>query len=636
MAGARSWWSALSLRSKGLIVVALPVLPVTFFWSVIAAGIFWQAPPANTPTRRLEVQADTARVGAALARAEAAARASSAAGDPRPGATLSDARAEVDSRLAALDDRLLDPGVRGAFGRLRAQVIDALAAFAAAEVAPDADAREASLVRGAALAEEARAALDVLEAEQTALTSARTAANRRRGWFWLVVLLTGSAVCVGGGFAAALAVVRSVRRRADILMHEANRLANGEVIDDLALGDDEVGQLAERLRLISYRLRQREHDLRDASRSLDEFFNVSRDLFCIAGFDGYFKRLNPAWTIALGHSLDDLTLRPFIDWVHPDDRQKTLSELSHLTTGHDTLSFENRYRHADGSYRWLLWTSHPDPATGAIYASARDITEYRLAMDQLAAANHALAEQAAQLEASNRELEAFSYSVSHDLRAPLRAIDGFAQVIDEDQANRLDQHGRDALRRVRAAAQRMGTLIDELLNLSRLSRMDMARESVDLSALASGVLTELGEREPDRCPDVRVQPGLAADGDPRMLRIALQNLLDNAWKYTGRTAGPRIEVGERSQGQTRVFYVRDNGAGFDMRYAARLFGAFQRLHSEREFQGTGVGLATVQRVVRRHGGEIWAEAAPNAGATFFFTLGPGQEDANGSAVDSAR
>jgi light-regulated signal transduction histidine kinase (bacteriophytochrome) len=222
----------------------------------------------------------------------------------------------------------------------------------------------------------------------------------------------------------------------------------------------------------------------------------------------------------------------------------------------------------------------------------------------------------------NRELEAFSYSVSHDLRAPLRAIDGFSQVIEEDQAARLDDEGRDALRRVRAAASRMGVLIDELLSLSRITRQELRGEAVDLTAMANSLLVELARQWPDRRVTATVADGLMTYGDPRMLRIALQNLLHNAWKYTGKVDDARVEVGTTGEGDARVFHVRDNGAGFDTNHAGKLFGAFQRLHSERDFEGTGIGLATVQRIVHRHGGRIWAESQVGRGATFFFTIGP--------------
>ncbi len=234
-----------------------------------------------------------------------------------------------------------------------------------------------------------------------------------------------------------------------------------------------------------------------------------------------------------------------------------------------------------------------------------------------------VAERTAQLNAANRELEAFSYSVSHDLRAPLRSIDGFSQAVLEDCADRLDDQGRDYLKRVRAATQHMGQLIDDLIKLARVARAEIRREAVDLGALAGEVLAELQKREPDRRVECRIEPGLTAEGDARLLRVALDNLLGNAWKFTGRQPRPRIEFGAhlRETGGP-VFFVRDNGAGFDMTYAGKLFGAFQRLHSLSEFPGTGVGLATVQRIVHRHGGRVWAEAAVGKGATFYFTLSP--------------
>jgi len=227
-----------------------------------------------------------------------------------------------------------------------------------------------------------------------------------------------------------------------------------------------------------------------------------------------------------------------------------------------------------------------------------------------------------QLEEANRELEAFSYSVSHDLRAPLRAIDGFSEAILHDCADRLDDGGKDSLRRVRAAATRMGVLIDELLNLSRLNRIEVQRQHVDIVSSANAIVADLARRTPARSVDVQIEPGLAVEADPELVHIALHNLLDNAWKYTGKTPSARIEIGVCPNGVAKVFHVRDNGAGFEMAYANRLFGAFQRLHGDRDFEGTGIGLAIVQRIVHRHGGRIWAESAVNAGATFYFTLEP--------------
>lgn len=226
----------------------------------------------------------------------------------------------------------------------------------------------------------------------------------------------------------------------------------------------------------------------------------------------------------------------------------------------------------------------------------------------------------AELEAANQELEAFSYSVSHDLRAPLRAIDGFSSALQE-QAGGLDAAGRKHLERIRAATARMGQLIEDLLGLSRVVRADMAREAVDLSVIAREVMDELRRSAPERGLQLVIADGLRAEGDPRLLRILLENLLHNAWKYSSRALQARITFGsEIAADGGRVFIISDNGAGFDMRYADKLFGAFQRLHSDQEFPGTGVGLATARRIVHRHGGRIWADSAPGQGATFRFTL----------------
>jgi signal transduction histidine kinase len=224
------------------------------------------------------------------------------------------------------------------------------------------------------------------------------------------------------------------------------------------------------------------------------------------------------------------------------------------------------------------------------------------------------------LQDANRELEAFSYSVSHDLRTPLRGIDGFSQALVEDAGPALPPEARRHIERIRNATQRMGHLIDDILALSKVSRVDMKPERVDLSDLAAQVVADLRRQSPSREVTVTIAPDLSATGDPRLLRVALENLLDNAWKFTGRRDHATIEVGQAHDGVVPAFYVRDNGAGFDPAYADKLFGPFQRLHAASEFPGTGVGLATVQRIVRRHGGRVWAEGKPEQGACFYFTL----------------
>jgi signal transduction histidine kinase len=265
---------------------------------------------------------------------------------------------------------------------------------------------------------------------------------------------------------------------------------------------------------------------------------------------------------------------------------------------------------------------------GRIEEQKRELQQHALGLEQRVAErtqelehrNEQLRRNAAELLASNSELDAFAYSVSHDLRAPLRSIDGFSQVLLEDYAAQLGDAGRDSLQRVRAASQRMATLIDDLLKLARVTRAEMRTEHVDLSALAGDIVTDIQRAAPDHQVEFAIAPGLEAQGDSRLLRVVLDNLLRNGWKYSAKRPQPRVEFTAVEQNGDRVFVIKDNGAGFDMRYADKLFGVFQRLHSASEFEGTGVGLATVRRIVNRHGGRIWAEGVVDQGATFFFTL----------------
>ncbi|MGV8125043.1 MAG: GAF domain-containing protein [Candidatus Xenobiia bacterium LiM19] len=239
-----------------------------------------------------------------------------------------------------------------------------------------------------------------------------------------------------------------------------------------------------------------------------------------------------------------------------------------------------------------------------------------------------VAERTAQMETSNRELESFAYTVSHDLRAPLRTIDGFSQVLLEDYLDKLDDTGQDFLTRIRKGAQTMGQLIDSLLHLSRMTRGEMSRETVNLTTMARETAREFDENEPERNVEWVIESGLVVSGDPRLLKTLLQNLLGNAWKFSSKRKDSRIEFGtvttqhaiERWGIERPVYYIRDNGAGFDMKYYGKLFGVFQRLHRNDEFPGTGVGLASVQRIVHRHGGTIWGESRIDQGATFYFTL----------------
>lgn len=267
-----------------------------------------------------------------------------------------------------------------------------------------------------------------------------------------------------------------------------------------------------------------------------------------------------------------------------------------------------------------------------VSAAIRDVTRRKLYEADIQKLNMDLNQRAAQLEAANQELESFSYSVSHDLRAPLRSIDGFSHAVLEDFGALLPPEGRGYLERIRAAAQRMAVLIDDLLNLSRVTRTPPNIRFVNISKIADDVLADLRESQPERIIELKIMPDLMVDGDPHLLRIVLMNLLSNSWKFTSKIPSAAIEFGQLSRVKVRTFFVRDNGAGFDMAYADKLFGVFQRLHSISDYPGTGIGLATVQRIVRIHGGHIWAESEEGKGATFYFTL---NGETNGEQDDLA-
>ena len=290
--------------------------------------------------------------------------------------------------------------------------------------------------------------------------------------------------------------------------------------------------------------------------------------------------------------------------------------------------FETQMRRCDGSLVWVQEDSSVEGDTDgqALYykGSLQDITVRKCAEDEICLLNadleNRVAERTAQLEAANRELEAFSYSVSHDLRAPLRGISGFSQALMEDYGEQIDEKGHKYLEYIRSAGLHMDRLIEGLLRLSRLGRAEMQPGRLDLSAMVSDLAAKLQHSQPERSVEFAIAPEISAYADANLMSIALHNLIENAWKFTSRQPAARIEFNTlRKDGRT-VYYLRDNGAGFNASAAQRIFGAFQRQHSEAEFPGTGIGLATVERIIHRHGGLIWAEGAPGEGATFYFTL----------------
>lgn len=353
----------------------------------------------------------------------------------------------------------------------------------------------------------------------------------------------------------------------------------------------------------------------------DRYFELSRDMICVLGFDGYLKTANPAWKWALGFSYEELLGRPFIELVHPDDRKATLAENEKLMNGGETIYFENRYFCKDGSWRWFAWSARAAIPQKVIYGTARDITDRKQALEKIEQLNTDLQRYTRQLEESNKELEAFSYSVSHDLRAPLRHIDGFVKMLAKQSEGKLDDRGRRYLDIIADSARKMGALIDDLLVFSRMNRTELRRSKVSTDSLVHQAVDELQNEVSERDIHWHIDALPEVEADPAMLQQVWVNLISNAVKYTRPRKPAEIEIGCAESGNGEyVFFVHDNGVGFDMQYAHKLFGVFQRLHREEEFEGTGIGLANVSRIVHRHGGRVWAEGKPDAGATFYFSL----------------
>jgi PAS domain S-box-containing protein len=349
----------------------------------------------------------------------------------------------------------------------------------------------------------------------------------------------------------------------------------------------------------------------------------------VAPVTGRYLRVNPRFCEISGYSEEELLRMTFRDLTHPDDRENDGAAHERMVSGETTeVNREKRYLRKDGRTVWIQINASVirDLAGRPMRTLAVivDISERMRAEEEVQKLNADLEqrveERTAQLEAANKELEAFSYSVSHDLRAPLRAVDGFSQAVLDDYASQLPEDCARYLRRIRAGAQKMGNLIDDLLTLSRLSRAPLGKRRVDTGILVKGVLEDLQSLPHARQVDVRIGELPSCLCDPALLKQVWINLLSNALKYTLKKETPVVEIGCTRQPEGDVYFVRDNGTGFDMRYANKLFGVFQRLHRAEDYEGTGVGLAIVQRIIQRHGGRVWAEAEVDRGATFYFTL----------------
>lgn len=358
----------------------------------------------------------------------------------------------------------------------------------------------------------------------------------------------------------------------------------------------------------------------------DRLLEASLDPMVAINLEGKFTYVNEAMVKITGIPRDALIGSDHFGCLSEPEKGKE-GLLQALTKGSIT-DYPLTFRHTDGHLTDALCNASVYRDKGGkvvgVFAAARDITERTRAEEEVMKLNLELEQRVrdrtAQLESANCELESFSYSVSHDLRAPLRSLDGFSQAILEEYSDQLDEKGKDYLGRIRLASQRMGHLIDDMLKLSRLTRSEMRLENVDLTDIAREIGDELRKAEPGRKVEFIIEEGVTAWGDLPLLRTVMQNLLSNSWKFTSRHDNGVIQFGVSEMAGKKIYFVKDDGAGFDMAYSDKLFTPFQRLHSTAEFPGTGIGLVIAKRILKRHGGDIWATAETEKGATFYFSF----------------
>ncbi|HJQ22926.1 MAG TPA: ATP-binding protein [Blastocatellia bacterium] len=472
---------------------------------------------------------------------------------------------------------------------------------------------------GERILNELRGAMADFLREEERLSDARRRSLEAAWQRFDFLLLAGAVADLLLSVALAISFTRGISKRVLTLTAKALALTEGKKLAPPMKGRDEIARLDE----VFCRMAQA---LEASARKERAVVDNALDVICSVDGEGRFVKLNPACYRLWGYTPEELIGRRYIELVTPDDIEKTTAAAAAIMAGTPVTDFENRCRHKDGSLVHILWSASWSKSEALTFAVARDITERKRAEEKVRRLNEKLERYASRLEAANQELESFSYSVSHDLRAPLRHINGFADLLDRHSAAALDDKGRHYLTTISDAARQMGHLIDDLLSFSRMGRAEMRESSVDLNRMVADVRKEMAGEAAGRQITWQVTALPAVKADPAMLRQVFANLMANAVKYTRGRAEARIEIGARNgRADEVIFYVRDNGAGFDPKYVDKLFGVFQRLHRADQFEGTGIGLATVRRIIQRHGGQTWAEGVVDGGATFYFSLPKAQK-----------
>jgi PAS domain S-box-containing protein len=395
------------------------------------------------------------------------------------------------------------------------------------------------------------------------------------------------------------------------------------VFIELARKNREIQRQAEALHRVEEERMQRKLDETNARLEWEtrrnHFFRLSIELLAISNYEGIFTQTNPTWQKTLGYGENELHGHGLQEFIHPDDLNATNEVIGNILEGDTPLYFENRFRAKDGNYHWLGWTIAPFAAEGLLYIFARDMTERRERENEIRRLNGDLEQRTLSLQLLNQELESFSYSLAHDLRTPLRSITAYSEMMAGGEAGELTSEALKMVHTIQRNSGRMTQLMDDFLAFFRVARKDVKQESVVMTAIAREAMATVAV-DSKRQVDFKIGSLPPAKGDPAMILQVMVNLISNAVKFTALKERAEIEVGCQIDRTPNVYYVKDNGVGFNMKYYSRLFGVFERLHRREEFDGTGIGLAIVQKIVQRHGGSVWAESVIDGGATFYFTL----------------
>lgn len=645
-AAQRRWsarWHDLSLPLKTFAVVIVPIMTLSFTGLATVVLELQERESEAAVRRAYQARTNVFAVYVALLNAETGVRGFLLTREDAFLDPFRTADRAAPGAMRRLQDAAMSPEGAAHADRLTTLVERRLANWHTNLASGDSPtALAASLREGKAIMDEIQQTLAAMLSIETRQIEERSLARdellRRNRWF------VGSSVIggVGGGLVIAWLFMAGLAGRVNALEHDARRLAGGQPLEPPRRASrDAVGRLEATLQRASALLMERERELRHAAEAVRDLYEHAPCGYHSLDATGTVIRMNATELRWLGYDAHEVIgLKGFPDLITEASR----ADFARLFPGfkRDGILQDAEFElvRKDGSILPVSLSASAIYGAEGQYVASRstvfDITARRTAERAVTALNAELQRQLDTQAALNHELEAFSYSVSHDLRAPLRSIDGFAQALVEDCADQLDEAGRAHLARVRAAAQRMGRLIDDMLMLSRVTRSELRLARVDISALAAEIAQRCNEQAPARAVAWHIQPGLEVVGDHALLQTALENLLANAWKFTSRTPGARIAVEPAGAppGYAGIA-VRDNGAGFDMRYADKLFGAFQRLHNAADFPGTGIGLAIVQRVVAKHGGSVRAEGVPDAGATVTVILPARAMDTTGESTRHA-